>query len=838
MRDEARVVHLVGHGHIDPAWLWPWYEGYEEVRATFRSALARMEETPEFRFTASSACFYRWFQESEPELFAQLRARVAEGRWEIAGGMWIEPDCNVPCGEALVRQGLYAQRYFRATFGRRARVGFNPDSFGHPATLPQLLRGLGMDRYVFMRPMPESEWQWPGASTFHWRSADGACVLTCNLLISYNADTELEEHVEALASSRFLNPGQRHVLGFFGVGNHGGGPTRAAIRRIEEAIAHRARPERRFAHLAEYFDHFLREPPDMVPEVSGELQHHARGCYSACAPIKRLNRSVEHALMNVERWATVAWLEGLMEYPKAALEEAWKTLLFNQFHDILAGTCIERACEEAMDQLRGARASAQMLGNRIHQAVAREIDTRGDGNCVVVFNPLPWPVRDLAVVSPIADRCVAPPLALRDDRGALVPMQTLRGEAVGGVCHAFVAELPGLGYRCYRMQHGGPEALSAGLRHARVAVEGGELGRVSAATALPSAEGATARNAIENARWRLELAENVAGIAQLVDKAKGDSVLLAAPLLAAIPDASDTWSHGLTRYSEPERHFEVSRLVLVEAGPVLTTLRCECELGASGAEAEFTLYADLPWLDLRLRVNWQHPQHVLKLLLRTSCVSPRILSEAPYGWVRRAASGEEAPTQQWLIMEDTERSFRLAVMNDGIYGYDALAGLLRLSLLRSPGHAQHDPAPFVPGAGVNIMDLGVHEWRFRVMPFAGDAARGAAIRAAWQLNAPPFAHVESAHAGMRPPTDSFLSSDDVQTLVTVFKRAEEGDDIIVRMLHLGEAARVTRLDFAHWGATRRVVLGAAEIHTQRLARDLKSGVPVNMLEEESSDERS
>jgi len=226
---------MVGHGHIDPTWLWRWTEGYEEVRATFRSALERMRETPGFKFTSSSACFYAWFKASEPEMFDEIRQRVREGRWDIAGGWWVEPDCNIPGGESFVRHGLYSQRFFDREFGVRARVGFNPDSFGHAGTLPQIYKKLGIDYYAYMRPNADDEMRYPQGTTFWWQANDGTRILACNLQESYGTGDEVIERIRRLPASPHLNPGQTHVLGFFGVGNHGGGPTKKAIAGILKA---------------------------------------------------------------------------------------------------------------------------------------------------------------------------------------------------------------------------------------------------------------------------------------------------------------------------------------------------------------------------------------------------------------------------------------------------------------------------------------------------------------------------------------------------------------------------------------------------------------------------
>ena len=178
---DRQQIYMIGNGHIDPVWLWPWQEGVSLVLSTFRSALDRMNETPEFCFTASSALFYEWVAESDPEMMAEIRRRVDEGRWGVVGGWWIEPDVNIPNGEAFVRQGLYGQRAMQKFFGKKAETGFNPDGFGHAGSLPQILRLQGLKNYVFMRPKPEEK-KLP-SNLFWWVSKDGARVLTYRIPI-------------------------------------------------------------------------------------------------------------------------------------------------------------------------------------------------------------------------------------------------------------------------------------------------------------------------------------------------------------------------------------------------------------------------------------------------------------------------------------------------------------------------------------------------------------------------------------------------------------------------------------------------------------------------------
>ena len=212
-------------------WLWPWQEGFHEVKATFRSALDRMQESEDFVFMASSAAFYEWLEQSDPAMFTEVRQRVAEGRWGLSGGWWVEPDCNLPSGELFARQALYAQRYFREKFGKIAHVGFCPDSFGHAGSLPQLLKKGGLDAYVFMRPMPHEKGL-PGR-LFWWESDDGSRVLAYRLPFEYCTWGEaLEKQVERV-SAEIRSPRNAEMC-FYGVGNHGGGPTRANIESILE----------------------------------------------------------------------------------------------------------------------------------------------------------------------------------------------------------------------------------------------------------------------------------------------------------------------------------------------------------------------------------------------------------------------------------------------------------------------------------------------------------------------------------------------------------------------------------------------------------------------------
>src|SRR3954462_2765985 len=388
-----RVLHLVGNSHIDPVWLWQWPEGFQEIRATFRSALDRMTEYPDFIFTCDSAAYYAWIEDIEPAMFEEIRERVAEGRWELVGGWWVEPDCNIPSGESFVRQALISQRFFLDRFGKAATVGYNVDPFGHHAMLPQLLRRAGMDSYVFMRPGPH-EARLPGP-LFRWESPDGSSVLAYRLPHEYCSPTEdLGYHLDKTIAQ--LPDRWSEMMAFYGVGNHGGGPTRANLDSIRRLDGAGAMPRLEHSTPRRFFDAVEDSRGDDLPVVAEELQHHAVGCYAAHSGIKRWMRRAENELLAAEAWSAVADATAGRAYPKAELGRAWRQVLSNQFHDTLGGTAIEPAYRDARDQLGEASSIASRHLNLALQSISRRISIPADPTTmpIAVFNPHAWRIRE------------------------------------------------------------------------------------------------------------------------------------------------------------------------------------------------------------------------------------------------------------------------------------------------------------------------------------------------------------------------------------------------------------------------------------------------------------
>jgi alpha-mannosidase len=808
-----RVLHMIGNAHIDPVWLWQWPEGYGEVRATFRSALDRMNEYPEFIFTANSAAYYAWIEEIDPPMFEEIRARVAEGRWQLAGGWWVEPDCNLPSGESFVRHALYSQRFFASRFGRVASVGFNVDPFGHNAMLPQLLRRAGMTAYVFMRPGPHEK-TLPGP-LFRWRSPDGSEVLGYRLPHEYCSPREdLGNHLDKSIAQ--LPPAWAEMMCFYGVGNHGGGPTRENLDSIRRLSGVGTMPRLEHSTPERFFDAVRANGYDSLPIVADDLQHHAVGCYAAHSGIKRWNRRAENELGTAEAWSAVASVVAEQAYPNGDFERAWRQVLFNQFHDILAGTAIESAYEEARDQLGEATSIAARHRNHALQSIARRIDLPfvAGSAPIVVFNSHAWPVRT-AVELEFGG--LKPTDGIVDDRGRPIPMQPTQSYATASGWRSRMAldvDLPALGYRVYRVM---PDTT-----------------RPSATTVRATA------TSLENEHVRLEVDPATGRIARLAlrDAAGADLADVADPTrphAVVVDDTSDTWGHRRLAYRDEIGVFEVASVELVEAGPVRAILRVESRYGESRLVEDHVLAAGDRAVEVRVILDWREPSRLLKLRYPTRLRASASTYEIPYGTIERPANGDEEPGQRWLDVAGTLRrggaTFGLAVLNDGKYGFDVVDGSIGVTAVRSPIYAHHEPAVPRPGVRYSYQDLGLQRFRLALLPHAGGWAAAALTRRAALLNQPPDAVLESFHAGSLPASASYLAVEPENVVLGSVKVAEDGDDLVVRLVEAAGRAARARIAAPLLRRELAVDVGPYEIRTFRLPRDPSiAAVETDLLE--------
>lgn len=802
MGDSVRV-YMIGNAHIDPVWLWRWQEGLAETLATCRSALDRMDEFPDFVFTRADAATYRWIEQAAPDMFEDIKRRVAEGRWSVVGGWWEQADCNIPCGESFVRHELYGKRYFGEEFGIDVSVGYNVDSFGHNAGLPQILAKAGIGFYVFMRPGVREK-ELPG-SVFIWEGRDGSRVLAHRLLEPYCTGAEdVAEHIRMAIESRL--EGSRTAACFYGVGNHGGGPTRESIELIlsmQRDNKYGAEPV--FGTLEQFFGDIESEKLDL-PIVRGDLQHHAVGCYTAHIEFKRLNHRAECRLIAAEKYSAMAKMLTSHKFPKDVFAEAWRSVLFNQFHDVLAGTSIEPAYDDARDEVGGAIAVAEREIAFALAKIAGYVNTQGEGSPYVVFNP-----NSFEVVSPIfIDSNLN---SARDINGRMFHLQKVSQvfeSTAGRDAKVFVDSLPAFGWKLYYLGDWNA-SVQSNLRILR--------------------DDEKSSLCVSNGLITIVADDQLGAIKQIRDERLGCDLLRSPVSLVVMEDLSDTWSHGVERFDKEIGRFVGNAWHVVENGSVRTVIRSESSFGDSRLWTDVLLYDGLPYTEVRIVCDWHEKHKMLKFELPFDLKDVTVETEASYAFVLKDADGVEEPCQRWvsLMGECGGSKVCVSVINDGTYGYDAFGGRLRMSLVRSPIYAFHDPRKVEFDKYYRYLDQGLHSWRFIILPSSFGFRSYDTIECSATLNIPPEVVETYRHNGILPAENSLISVDAPNVIVCVVKECEDDDSIVVRMLETcGNLSNVVLNVFGHkfvvhiepWELKTFKIVGDAILEVDLLERSL------------------
>jgi alpha-mannosidase len=776
----------------------------EAFAATCRSALDRMDESPEFIFTCSSAAHYRWIEETDPALFGRIQARAREGRWAIAGGWWVQADCNLPSGEGFARQALLGQRYFLERFGRIARTGYSPDAFGHNLGLPQLLARAGMTGYIYCRPDP-TELHLP-SPLVRWRGPDGSDVLAYRVPFHYNMyETSVPKKIADLAAAYErpsnladapLGARAREWMLMYGVGNHGGGPTRQHIAEIGAAAADPAAPSVRFSDPDTYLDSIARSLDTVtIPEWRDDLQLNAPGCYSADSAIKKLNRRAEHGLVVAERLSSLASILAGAPYPAGELTRAWEQVCFNHFHDILCGVAIREALDDAIAAYGEALVIAARCTRYAMRRLANRIDTGGAGATLVVFNPHSWEVArhvTFELWHDIDKSLWSRPVDLRvaDDEGNEIPAQPgFTSGKIGKdrIAATFACAIPPLGWRCYRVFYGEKGIAPEPARGVR-------------------ADGTS----MENELVRVEIDPASGAVARIFHKGLGRE-LLAGPAGAgiAIDDPTDTWGHGVERFDTVAGRFGESESRLVASGPVFATIRTRSLWGGSWLQQDFTLRAGSDRIDVEVKLFWSAERTMLKLEFPALAEGPEAYYEGAYCAVRKPCDGIERPAGTWAAVvgaaagDPGGEPAGIGIVSDAKYGYSATCGdgaaSLMMTVLRSPSYATHDPHPFDPDEDLDFIDQGAQRFAYAIVPIAGADWRADLAREGALINAPLLPQLESAHDdGGDPLTRAYggIEVEPATVAATVLKRAHDGDGWIVRLF---ETSGVATTATAHLG---------------------------------------
>jgi alpha-mannosidase len=765
------TIRAAGNSHIDMAWLWPWTETVEVVRNTFRSALDLMREYPDFKFTMSSARTYVWMEEKYPDLFKEVEQRVREGRWEVIGGMWVEPDLNMPGGESLVRQILVGKHYFHDKFGIDVKIGWNPDSFGYSWQLPQIYKKSGINYFVTQKLMWAHEFTTFPHKLFWWEAPDGSRILTY-FPHDYAAGIDPAQMAQDL--SIWLpslygadSKQQSEMLHLYGVGDHGGGPTRTmldnAVRWMKSDVVY---PNIRFSTAKSFFDDLEKKLPAMtVPVWRDELyfEYH-RGVQTSQAETKKGVRTTEELLLNAEKFSALATLYG-RAYPSEDFGRGWKDLLFDDFHDILPGSGIAVNYLDAKRNLDDvSRVGRGILDGSLSEIGAR-MNTTGPGVAVAVFNSMSWP-RDEVVEAEVQLPSAAPAIQVVDGAGKPVPSQLLATDKATHRTRLLLrVSVPGLGYRTYYV-------------------------RGAARQAAAPAEIKASADALENDLVRLKMDLRTGCMTSLYDKRSKTEALAASEtdtggptqsvcgnLLQTFRDKPKQWDAWNIDADFEKEHWDLDHadeVKLVESGPLRAILRVKNHFQNSTFVRDITITAGSPRVDVNMIADWHEKHILLKVAVPSSAHNEKATFEIPYGSIERPTTRNtpaekakfEVPALHWADISDATHG--VSLLNDCKYGYDAKGNVLRLSLLRSPEW----PDPHA--------DEGRHEFTYSIYPHGGSWRDALTVRRGYELNYPLLVRQLEKHEGELRDEYSFLQLQPDNVVLTATKKAEDGDWLILR----------------------------------------------------------
>ena len=753
---EAAEGHLTmfGHSHIDTAWLWPLRETRRKCSRTFSTVLKYMKEYPDYHFTQSQPQLYEFIKNDYPTIWEGIKERVAEGRWEVNGGGWVEQDSNVAGAEALVRQYLYGNRFFRKEFGIHSRVVWIPDSFGFPICMPQIWKKAQMEAFGTTKLGWNQYNDYP-YHLFRWRGLDGSEILTVMHPGTYCG--EIRPSAIRDQWRRFKQKDLSEEVWFaFGYGDGGGGPTPEMLENAKRVKNMVGLPEAEIGTLQASYDR-IRESADWdkLPVLHDEMYFELhRGCQTSQARVKRGNRKSELAMRDAEMLSALAMAKGA-EYPQEALYEVWKLLLTAQFHDILPGTSVAEVYEDAAKHHAQVIATATAEKNKAIAVLAADVDTTGEGQAVLVHNTLGWERSDVAQVAMKA----TPGMGMVSPAGKPVAWQAVK-TADGADAVLFEAfDTPSIGHMVYRVVEGAPQAAVEGPKAAMKA-DGGAV--------------------LENRFYVVELSATGA-ITRLFDKEAGREVLpegAEANELQLFDDRPGDWEAWDVDFNIDENRWPMNDVVsmsVVEEGPVRATVRIVKKTDKSTLTQDVSIWRMIRRVDFATEVDWYEQRRLLKAAFPVDVLSRNATYEVQYGAIERPTHFSnsidrakfEVPGHRWIDL--SESGYGVSLFNDCKYGFNTHENVMRISLLRSP----MDPDP--------TADQGHHSFTYSVMPHAATWREAGTVRRAYELNAPLVATAVESSPGSMPTVASAIKVNELNVIIDCVKKAEDSDALIVRV---------------------------------------------------------
>lgn len=822
------TIHACGHAHIDMNWMWPWQDTVSICHDTFTTMDRLMEEFPDFRFCQSQAAIYAAMEEHCPEVFERIRERIRDGHWECIATTWVEGDRNLVSGESLCRHLLYSRRYLHEKFGigfDAIQIDWSCDTFGHAHTVPAILSRGGITRYYRHRTGPEKWLLW-------WRAPDGSKVLAFYDKATYvhAFDRKLTEHFIDYVSET----GLKDFLWVYGVGDHGGGPTRRDLRRARELAQLPIYPTVRLSTLDEYFS-AVEPVADHIPVHDGELNFVFEGCYTSQATIKLGNRWCENVLPEAETLSVIAGVVSGMPYPGKSLEKAWRIALFNQFHDILPGSGTADTVHHANGLYQECLAAANAVRTRSLRRIAAAADTseafhltpppRGEGaglgeglgagvgdnslpsglsayaggtigpEPILVFNSDCTPRTSMACAKLWNRNWPTDRIVAVDDEGTRSPVQVLETGSYWG--HDYqtvifpVRDIPAVGYRVI------------------------VLDRAAEPLRPESAATISSDFVLENEHLLAEIDTASGAVSRLIVKASGRNLVPKGRLLGVLegvqeaPNNMTAWTISQIMSVERLDHGGVTKVI--HRGPNRVATRTTRRWRDTSLQVEVSLDAGSPMLDFTVTADWLErgtPETgvpSLRVAFPTTLADTKARYEIPFGSISRPTNGHEVPALRWADLAGSLDGVPhgMTLLNDCKYGHSTEGGTLRLTLLR--GSYSPDPLP----------DLGRHSIRFSVAPYVGDRAVSDAMSLGTRCNIPLTTTTTDAHSGSLPPTAGFAEVLTPNVRLAALKAAEEGEGVIIRLYEVDGKDVEARVRL-----TRIVPAGAPVLEVDLMERPL------------------
>jgi alpha-mannosidase len=772
-------LHLTGHAHIDLAWLWPFEETRRKLRRTFGTILSLMDRYPEFRFNQSSAQAYAFVEQDDPELFEHVKARVLEGRWDITGGMWVEPDGNLLSGESWVRQVLYGQRYFQSRFGKKVHVCWLPDTFGYTANLPQILQGADIP-FFFTTKLNWNETNAFPHDLYTWEGIDGSRVIAHSFFNpgqGYNGNIDAHDTLGTWKNFK----GKRHhntSLYSIGWGDGGGGPTQDMLERYERIKDFPALPKLEFGMIEDHFRRIEKETRDLPVWVGEQYLELHRGTYTTQAKIKWYHRRLEHVLVEAETACALAWQFVGDMYPHAELDEAWTSLLRHQFHDVLPGSSVRAVYDAAQKEMGAMLTKVEMLRTRALESLSLQV--RGE-NQIVVWNltledrPLRVRVANPSTVNPKTEN-----FKLVNANGLEVAHQ-ISGD---DILIDDSSLIPGLGYVA--------------------------LNVVSGEFATSSSELYSTDNTLENAHLRIAVGKD-GTLESVYDKhANRESLAGRGNQIWAytdIPRIYDAWEIDADHARDGQELLATHAPILGQSGLLEAGIKVRREFNGAVIEQTYSLGANSKRLEVKTRIRWTGRRTMIRALFPLNVRSYEAWFETAFGAIARPTHRNtswdqakfEVNAHRWADL--SEAGYGVSLLNDGKYGHSAHGSTLGLTLLRSPIF----PDP--------IADEDEHEFTYAILPHQGDWR--SSITEAHDLNAPLQAvHVTSSR-GDWPSSQHFAKLDAPGLRLSACKKSEDGNEIILRVYE-AHGGRGTATLETKFGRDRAAMTNLLEEETETL----------------------